>query len=159
MNEDTPKTLVDYLNLLEQPPEPVPVSLWPQTGGWIWLGLAILALLAWGCVRWHRAWRDSLYRRQALREIAIAGQDPAIIATILRRAALAAYPRHDVAGLQGEAWLAFLDETFSGNGFRNGAGSVIVKAPYAPTPEAPGLASLAAKWVRRHRQPDRRATS
>ena len=51
MSDDVPLNLVDYLDMLEQPLAPAPVSLWPQTGGWIWLGLALLALVAWGVLR------------------------------------------------------------------------------------------------------------
>ncbi|MEP5514867.1 MAG: DUF4381 family protein, partial [Bauldia litoralis] len=81
MSDDIPLNLVDYLDMLEQPPAPASVSLWPQTGGWIWLGLALLALVAWGVLRWRRRRRQSLYRRQALREVAAAPHDAAAIAT------------------------------------------------------------------------------
>ena len=41
-------TLVELLDLLEPVVEPPPVPLWPQTQGWIWLGLAVAALLLVG---------------------------------------------------------------------------------------------------------------
>jgi Ca-activated chloride channel family protein len=162
MNEDgtaqlnpdgTPMTLVDYMNQLELAPEPAPISLWPQTGGWIWLGLALLALVVWGLMRWRRARRESLYRRQALGELAGAGNDPAAIATILRRTALAGFSRSDVASLQGNAGLTFLDRTYGGDGFSGGPGAAIVRVPYAPTRPVDGLASLAERWIRGHREP------
>ncbi|MEQ9690218.1 MAG: DUF4381 domain-containing protein [Bauldia litoralis] len=158
MSDDVPLNLVDYLDMLEQPPAPAPVSLWPQTGGWIWLGLALLALVAWGVLRWRRRRRQSLYRRQALREVAAAPHDAAAIATILRRTALAAFPRHDVAGLQGDAWLAFLDASYPGSGFSDGPGAVIARAPYATMADAPGLAALATDWIHRHRPPAEQAS-
>ncbi|MCP4382959.1 MAG: DUF4381 domain-containing protein [Hyphomicrobiales bacterium] len=162
MNEDgatqlnpdgTPMTLVDYMNQLELAPEPASISLWPETSGWIWLGLAILALVVWGLMRWRRARRASLYRRQALGELAGAGNDPAAIATILRRTALAGFSRSDVASLQGDAWLAFLDRTYGGDGFSRGPGAAIVRGPYAPTQPVDGLVLLAGQWIRRHRGP------
>lgn len=156
MKEDgTPMTLVDYLDQLQLAPEPPAVSMWPQTAGWIWLGLIVLALLVWGLVRWFRHRQESLYRRQALEQITVAGDDPAAIAPILRRTALAAFPRRDVAGLQGDAWLAFLDRTYGGHGFAEGIGSAIVRAPYTDVERTVGLAALASTWVRRHRVPKR----
>ena len=149
-DDGTPMTLVDYLDQLELAPEPAPISMWPETAGWIWLGLILLALGVWGLLRGRRHRRDTLYRRQALQEIAVAGDDPAAIATILRRAALAAFPRREVAALQGEAWLAFLDRTYGGDGFANGVGTTIVRAPYTATEAATGLGALASAWVRRH---------
>ncbi|MEP5516176.1 MAG: DUF4381 domain-containing protein, partial [Bauldia litoralis] len=79
-------------------------------------------------------------------------------ATILRRTALAAFPRHDVAGLQGDAWLAFLDASYPGSGFSDGPGAVIARAPYEPAADAPGLAALATDWIRRHRSPGEEAS-
>ena len=33
------------IDLLEPAPEPDPVSMWPQTMGWLWLGLILLVLI------------------------------------------------------------------------------------------------------------------
>ncbi len=64
----------------------------PQTVGWIWLGRLVwralfLAGLA-GCV--HR--RANAYRRAGLAALTAAGDDPARIAQIIRRTALAGFP-------------------------------------------------------------------
>lgn len=146
------KNLVELLDMLKPIPEPDPVSMVPATQGWIWLGLALLAvvLLAgrWG---WRR-WRANAYRRAALAELEAAGGAPAEVAAILRRAALAAYPRRKVAPLTGTAWLAFLDETCEGVGFASGAGAALVEAPYrgggTPSPELEEQARL---WLKKHR--------
>ena len=57
-----------------------------------------------------------------------------------------------MAGLTGERWLGYLDET-GGAGdaaFADGPGRALLRGPYdgrdAP---APGLGALAARWVRR----------
>jgi len=145
--------LVELLDLLEPIPEPPPIPLWPQTAGWIWLGLAVLVIAAWLGRRWVVAYRANAYRRAALRAITAAGDDPAALAAVLRRAALAGYPRAEVAGLYGEDWLAFLDQTYGGTGFREGPGRLLAVAPYASATKAPDLTSLAAEWVRRHHRP------
>ncbi len=153
MNEDlTGLTLIELLDLLEPVPEPPPVSLWPQTAGWIVLGLVIAAGVAWLVHRRHSAWRSNAYRREALREIAAAGNDPVALAAILRRTALAAYPRDRVAGLHGPAWLEFLDGTGDTTAFTDGPGKAIAIAPYAPRETEPDIAAPVAAWVRRHRQ-------
>jgi hypothetical protein len=145
-------TLVELLDLLEPVPEPPPVPLWPQTAGWLWLAAVLLvtaALLLWRLIAQRRA---NAYRRAALRALATAGGAPAPIAEVLRRAALAAYPRTEVAGLYGEAWLAFLDQTYGGGDFRGGPGRAIATAPYALPEGAADLTPLAADWLRRHRR-------
>jgi len=89
---------------------PPPVPWWPPAPGW-WLLFAAIALTALAfAFRLFRRWRANAYRRAALRELAIAG-DVTAIAEILKRTALVAYPRKDVAALSGAAWLAWLAET------------------------------------------------
>lgn len=147
------RNLLELLALLEPVPEPEPVSLMPQTTAWIWLGAAVLfiaLLIAWR-LRARRA--ADAYRRQALREIAAEKLDAAEIARIVRRTALAAFPRHKVARLHGEEWLAFLDEAAGGRVFREGAGRPLATAPYRAGETDPELARAAEDWIRRHRRP------
>lgn len=153
MSEDLSKlTLVELLDRLDPIPEPPPVSFWPQTEGWIWVGFFLIACVAWLIHRWLHNRRANAYRRAALKEIAAAGDDPAVLAKILRCAALAAFPRTEVASLYGEAWLAFLDRAYRGTGFSEGPGRVLAVAPYAPSSAATNLTTLVAEWVRRHRR-------
>ena len=119
--------------------------------------LRMLHHAAWLARRWIRHHRANAYRRAALREITAAGQDPAALAEILRRTALSAFPRAEVAGLYGDAWLGFLDRAYGGTGFRDGPGRAIALAPYAPREPSADLAPHAAAWVRRHRRAEKRA--
>lgn len=144
-------TLLELLDLLEPPPDPAPVSMVPQTVGWIWLGLGLLVLLVLAVRRFMRHRRETAYRRAALKALDAAGNDPAQIAQVLRRAALAAFPRRQVAALTGADWLAFLDRTMGGNGFADGPGRSLVEAPYRDTPPDPDLPPLARRWIRHHR--------
>ncbi|PRY26803.1 uncharacterized protein DUF4381 [Aliiruegeria haliotis] len=146
--------LVALLDLLKPIPEPEPISMWPATDAWIWLGLAVLGLLGWGAHILWRRWQANAYRRAALAELEAAGEDPAAIAAVLRRTALAAFPRAEVASLVGPDWLAFLDATSSG-GFSTELGTLLTRAPYSPQPGSPDLARLARGWVRGHRREDR----
>ncbi len=152
MADDLSKlTLVELLELLEPVPEPAAVSLMPQTAGWIWLGAIVAGAAAWGLHRCWRVYRSNAYRREARAAISEAGDDPVALSAIIRRSALAAYPRADVAGLYGEAWLAFLDRAYGGTGFQSGAGQALASAPYRSQAPVPGLADLAVAWVDRHR--------
>lgn len=156
MNEDlTDLTLVELLDLLEPVLEPAPISMWPQTIGWVVLGLAVVVAAGWGVYRWISARRADAYRRTALAEIAAAADDPATLAAIVRRTALAAYPRGQVAGLHGDAWLAFLDATGGDLAFTEGSGRYIAAAPYRPYGPDPELTEAVRGWVRQHRRPSR----
>jgi hypothetical protein len=151
MNEDNvPTSLVDLINQLVEPTPPDPVSLLPQTAGWWVLGVLVLVALAYGVGRVLSHWRANAYRRAALRELALAGDDPTQVATILRRAALAAYPRREVAGLTGTSWVTFLCDT---GRFPQAAAKALIRSPYDPGSDAEGLKQAAEGWLRSHRRP------
>jgi len=150
---------------------PLPVSYAPQTVGWAVLAAALVALLAWlGWTAWQRA-RANRYRKLALAEIdqvATALQsDPSgaraaleTVNEILKRTALTAWPRGEVASLAGDDWLQFLDGTADGQHFRAGPGRALADQVYGPgetwTDEAEGRAffDVARGWVLRHRRSD-----
>ena len=149
------KNLIELLDMLKPVPEPDPISMFPATQGWVWLGLALcLAALLVGRWSWRR-WRANAYRRAALAELKTAGDDPATVAAILRRAALVAYPRGQVASLTGAAWLAFLEKTCDGAAFVGEVGEVgaaLVQAPYRGGGAAnPELTRQAQHWLKGHR--------
>lgn len=146
--EDQALDLVALMGQLTEPAAPPPVSLVPQTAGW-WV-VAGLVMLALGYTLWQlwRRRRDQAYRRAALIALEEAGGDPAMIATILRRTALAAYPRRQVAGLSGAEWVDFL--TATGN-FPPELGFALTRAPYDPKP-AGDIRSAAEAWIRHHRR-------
>lgn len=148
--------LIELLEKLEPVPAPEPISLFPQTPFWGWLALLLLIGVAYVSYRGWRKWRARAYRRAALAEIAQAGDDPIKLARILRRTALCAFPRREVASLHGEQWLAFLNEHYPGNKFAGEIGQTLDNAPYQPNTNsgsAPGLAKLVAEWVRTHKVP------
>ncbi len=138
---------------------PGPVSWWPPAPGW-WLlaGLAVLACLValgWALGRRRRraAARAALVELAGLRTAYARDRDPARFASelsrLLRRLALARFPRGEVAGLVGQRWLGFLDAHGGGGRFREGAGRLLADAPYRPRAEVPvdELAALARDWI------------
>lgn len=150
MNDTPPPTnLIALLDRLVEPPMPEPVSMLPQTAGWWVLGGMVLLAVAVGLWCCWQIWRANGYRRAALRALARAQDDPAQIATVLRRAALAAYPRDRVAGLTGRDWIAFLQTTGT---FPDAAAEPLLRGPYAPGIRATGLRAAARSWLRTHRR-------
>ena len=133
---------------------PEAVSAAPQTIGW-WILLAVL-LIVMGLVAW-RMWRR--HRRNAYRRLGLARLDG--IAThelpaLVKRTALDAYGREEVASLTDAAWLAFLDHAYGGTGFSNGPGRVLPALAYdAATALSEGkqreLTDLIRTWIKRHR--------
>jgi hypothetical protein len=153
--QSEPATLVELLNRLAEPTAPPPVSMMPQTWGWAALGGLLLLALLYLAIRAYKSHRANAYRREALAELKAASNDPARIAPILRRAALAAYPRRDVAGLTGQSWLDFLNRTGRDVLFEGAPGRLLLMAPYRAAQRVPELERLAKRWIRSHRQEDR----
>ena len=151
-NATTSRSLVDLIDKLFEPSPPPPISMVPQTGGWV--VLAILAAMAAGYAtyRYIGYRRRNAYRQAALEDLAGAGENPAAIAAVLRRTALAAYPRRDVASLSGADWIKFLDRTADKPLFANGVGRALTQAPYTDDPApATGLTQAARDWIIHHR--------
>ncbi len=108
MNSDT-----SSLDNLRDIVVPSAVPWWPPAPGW-WIVSAVLlvVLIVAGFHAW-RVWRGNAYRRAALRELRQA-VSVGEIAEILKRTALCAYPRTDVAALSGSSWCQWLTETGGG---------------------------------------------
>ena len=146
-------TLPELLDRLAPIPEPPPISRLPQTQGCLLL-LGIIALLGlWLGLRWLRRWRANAYRRAALSELRLIGASPVGLAQLLRRTALVAYPREQVAGLAGEDWLTFLDEALGRTAFRSDLGRSLLASVYsgAPLASPAEVVSLVRGWLRDHR--------
>jgi hypothetical protein len=142
-------TSLDRLHDLVLPPE---VSWWPPAPGWYVVG-GILVVIALFLV--HRAlkyWRANAYRRVALRELASAN-DPAGIAELLRRTALAVAPRPAIAGRTGAAWpdwLAAQCPEAMPDSVREQLAVGVYRRPAADCDLA-ALRDYAARWIRHHR--------
>lgn len=122
-----------------------PVSLWPATPAWRMLGALLLALLLW--LAW-RGWRRDACRREALHALDTA-HSPAAVAALLKRTALAAWPRAEVAALSGAGWAGFLRRTAPRARLTESAArnlSVLATAPAL----AEGVKAAARPWVRHH---------
>lgn len=126
---------------------PPSVSFWPATPAWLALFAVLAALMFWLAWRAWRRWRANAYRREALRGLE-AAQHPAEIAAILKRTALAAWPRRQVAALSGPDWAAFLRDTAPGAKLDVAAAQKLASLAYAST--SAHARDDAARWIRCH---------
>jgi Domain of unknown function (DUF4381) len=99
---------------------PPAVPWMPQTPAWAVLGVALLLVALWAAWRAARRYRANRYRREALAQLSLLAQRVdadnaqrtqalAGVAALLKRTALAAWPRETVAASSGEDWARFLE--------------------------------------------------
>jgi hypothetical protein len=119
---------------------PEPIGWWPLAPGW-WVVVAILLFaLGWLLLRAWRKYQFYAPRRYAIRELAgveaeyLEHRNPVTLgqqlSELLRRAMLAYAPRHEVAGLTGEAWLEWLDKDLPVPYFHTEGGKSLLQLPY-----------------------------
>ncbi|MBW2425449.1 MAG: DUF4381 domain-containing protein [Deltaproteobacteria bacterium] len=149
---------------------PPAVSWWPLAPGWVALAAAAGLLALWGLLRFWRGRQRNRYRALALSELAsIRAEEPdaEILASrllgLLKRTALMAYPRAEVAALSGKAWWQYLDDRDVEARFAPGPGSTLERLAYRSgrgresTPdEIEMIVTAVAGWIRGHRPLDRR---
>lgn len=119
---------------------PTMIGWWPLAPGW-W---AVIALAAIGLLLLLRNFLKrrarSAARRHALRQLDRLAADyrkhrnavafGTEVSELLRRTMLAYASRREIAGLTGEAWLAWLDLDMDEPLFQNGVGKSLLELPY-----------------------------
>jgi hypothetical protein len=154
----------EALKGLREIPLPPPVSFRPATVGWAAVGVLLLAVAAYAAWRAWRRWQANAYRRAALRELAdiearlggagTRGPAAAALPALVKRTALACFPRERVAPTTEDEWLAFLDRTCPPGGFVAGPGKLLPRIAYAADlpadAELRDLTALVRRWIERH---------
>jgi uncharacterized SAM-binding protein YcdF (DUF218 family) len=126
------------------PPTP---PLWPPGDGF-WVALLLLALVLVVGWRWRRQWqRRNAYRVAGLGLLAQA-RTVYEVSVVLKRVALAAWPREQVAPLQGPDWVHFLNGSCRRCRFADDD----LAQPGAAIGRA--LRDHAERWIRGHRVQD-----
>ena len=129
-------------------PEPPP--LWPPAPGvWVLIIISVALLLALA-LWWRRARARNAYRRAGLVLLKHA-RTVREVNIIVKRVALAAFPRSKVAPLWGDEWVAFLDGTCGRARFAS-LGEMDTDAEASSK-----LYSKAGTWIRHHRAPGAKA--
>lgn len=146
------KASLEQLHDFYQPPPP---SWRPQTvGPYVSLSILAILLIAFAAFFWHR-WRRNRYRREAIRELA--HTDVRHISELLKRTALSAWPRTQVAALTGTAWLTFLNTSVKQASFDNAVADQLETMAFstvAPSHEDElAIRSAASLWIKHHITP------
>jgi len=138
---------------------PGPISWWPPAPGW-WMLLALVIagmILVVLYTRYQR--KRTRIRRVSLKAIdaiedafRVHNNTTRVVrelSALLRRVCISRYPRVDVAGLTGDAWMSFLDRSGEGKSFREGLGHVLMTAPYRKNPDvdANAVLSCCRSWI------------
>jgi len=162
MNEPMPTTAALDLRDIHLPE---PISWWPVAPGW-WLLIAAMLLILVLIFTARKIYRSRQLKRDIANELENIKQRyqqsndklqlARSLSVLLRRASITFYPATDIAGLTGERWLAYLDETsrHSANAanFHSETGKVLLSAPYLPEDanldfDAQALLHLCESWL------------
>ncbi len=124
---------------------PDPVSWWPIAPGW-WIIIAsviliiVVILIAKNIYLKKKLNRDIKTELEIIKQQYQLTQNKPLLAQslslLLRRASISYYPKTDIAGLIGNEWLAYLDDTRNRSSankkFQSETGKVLLSAPYLP---------------------------
>jgi len=172
MKSNDPASLQN-LNDIVLPPS---VEWWPLASGWYFLLGLLLIAFGWYSYRAARRWISNRYRRAALCELKLlqeAAQDGADQAAslrqlpaLLKRTALSAYPRKQVASLSGKDWFDFLNSTLNKPVFNKSISISLEQLSYSKDqlsvigPQAATeLIAASAQWMKNHQAAERRNNS
>ena len=128
---------------------PDAVPWWPLAPGW-WV-IIVLVLMAVGYLGFRavRSFRASAYRREAMGLLELAQSD-AEISGLLKRTAMAAFGRDEVASLSGESWCDWLQD-HGGREMSTEERAAVMGGIYGDSRnQVPVLKGYAAMWVREH---------
>ena len=148
---------------------PEPISWWPIAPGW-WLIAASIILIAiviylFKTAKQKRQLKQQLGNdihtelatiKQQFQQTHNKVQLAKALSILLRRASISYYPEKDIAGLTGNNWLNYLDNTHTAASknrlFHSDIGKVLLSAPYLPETaelafDAQALISLCESWL------------
>lgn len=163
MNSTDPASLQNLHDIVLPPP----VGWWPLANGWVFLLGLLVIVIAWLSYRSIQRWNRNRYRRAALHELAEISRGLEVgsdrerhlrqIPGLLKRTALAAYPRNEVASLNGERWYRFLNGTLKTPLFTTAVSATLEHISYAggdlaklDSNSVHKLLDVSGRWVKQH---------
>ena len=154
---------------------PATVSWWPLAPGWYVVSGLLLIALAWFGYKSLQRWMGNRYRRAALSELHLlakgvqsaTSRDSSLrqIPVLLKRTALSAYPRTQVASLSGQDWTCFLNSKIGIPAFTGSISSTLGYLSYSrgdlnavDSQAASALLNASALWLKQHQTTARTIT-
>lgn len=155
---------------------PAPISSWALAPGWYGLMIILSGIAIVVCLRIRRTQAQQRFKKQVLQMLrnieidyshtANSQKTCAAISELLRRVALMCYPRTQVAGLQGDAWLTFLSDTSPASSQKIKQSSIdftlfrkaLLEYPYQPSvpqaqPQIEALFQAVTQWIKNQTLP------
>jgi hypothetical protein len=123
-------------------------AIWPPAPG-VWVAIiVVVSVVLFLVLRWRAVRERNAYRRAGL-ELLAEARSVYDVSVVLKRVALVAYSREQVASLYGKAWAAYLDNTCSRCRFiKYVEGDISSQADHK-------LLKMARRWIHGHRVPRR----
>ena len=144
-------SLLDQLRDVIPPPEP---GFWPPAIGW-WTIAILLVAISVGFIYLLKMVKARHARQHLTRDISNAatlesGQVAVRLSILMRKVAMTRFPQSSVAGLTGEEWLEFLDQSGETDQFTRGPGRLLTTAPYDrhSVTDVEALVRVCMSWVR-----------
>ena len=153
--EDSIDAIIAALNL-EPLQEPEPVRFTFETIGWLMLlgfTIGVITVLVMHRVKVRR---HNRYRREALQELAkLESGLPGLIGSlaVLKRTAIIAFGREEVAQLDGKEWIRFVDMSATGVDlmqYNTAIDFAVYRGEYPDANEDRAIRSNIEKWIKTH---------
>jgi len=119
---------------------PKSIPMWLTAPGWIALYMIATGLIGYGIYYWYKRKKQGYTIQYAMNQLnqlqTLATHNPeniniaAEISTLIRRTALYYFRRDRIAGLSGQDWLNFLNNSGNTTLFTAEAGQLLIDAPY-----------------------------
>lgn len=175
INTNPLPTTPDPLAALRPYHLPAPISWWPPAPGWWMVALLLLIVIAISFTWWLNRYRRLAVMRQAHKELTALQADwrqrgdtayfMRELSKLLRRFAVAKFPRQQVAGLTGVAWLEFLDAHGGSGHFQMELGRLLAQLPYqndavtkavlSQPQQIEQLVQLVSNWLNHNQEPNK----
>jgi uncharacterized protein DUF4381 len=138
---------------------PETIDMWPPAIGW-WLLLILIPLSLYFCWWLYKRLTRKTAVKKAKTLLAVIKNDQGAddlqklqqLSQLLRRVAISIAPRQQSAGLTGNDWLEFLDNSVEGSPFSSGEGRYLANAHYRKTlpddVDMSALFSLSENWLK-----------
>jgi hypothetical protein len=119
---------------------PAPITSWPIAPGWICLLFITLGIVIYSLSVWQKRKQQKIALQYALKNLKelknLLDENPtninipATISTLIRRTALHYFPRAEIAGLTGNSWLTFLNQSGKTTQFTGEIADLLINGPY-----------------------------